>query len=151
MLTDMGADIIKNPAVAKERLLEAFRAATDAVISSRQTGEQAATNIKRAVAEKFGASERSVYRWITRLDAWDDLDAITSEKDLRIPGPPRTRDKIIGAIVTARGNVNRAARDLGMSRAELLEKLAIMKLYERTNAALKAAGHPTLSQPKEAA
>jgi len=62
------------------------------------------------------------------------------------------RDKIVSALVEARGAPARAARalDLAGGKDELLARLGELHLYPAVNAALKAAGHPEIEVPKAA-
>jgi transcriptional regulator with GAF, ATPase, and Fis domain len=130
MLTNMGADIITNPALARQRLLKAF---------------EDAHGRRDEAARALGASVRSVYRWLNRLDAWDALDTLMEKKGYeRIPGPPRTRDRMVAAIMEARGNLSRAARTLGLSQELLLDRVVELELHTRVDAALRAAGYPGL-------
>lgn len=132
MISAMGADIIRDPAAAKQRLLTAF---------------EEAEGDRKKTAATLGGTERTLYRWIGRLGAWDDLDAIAERRGFeRVPGPPRMGDRITSALVGARGSVRRAAKDLGFDPEELRKKLDELHLLGRVNGALKAAGYPEIRE-----
>lgn len=136
MLTSMGATIITDPVTAKKTLLAMFKA---------QKGN------REAVATAFNVDVRSVYRWLTRLDAWAELDTMIEREGFpRVPGPPRMRDRIVSALVEARGAPARAARALELAggKDELLARVTELHLLATINTSLEAAGHPQLPAPK---
>jgi hypothetical protein len=136
MLSGIGALIITDAAEAKARLLLAF---------------ETARGNREKVAKIEGVDKRTVYRWLTRLDAWNELDTMCEQKNFpRVPGPPRLRDRIVSAMVEARGVPARAARvlELDGGKDELLAKIAELHLFAAVNRALEGAGHPTLETPK---
>ncbi len=71
----MGAKIVASPEEAKKALLAAF---------------VTAEGNREKMARALRTSERTLYRWIGRLDAWSELDALCEEHGFAvIHGPPR--------------------------------------------------------------
>lgn len=110
MITRIGALIHTDPEAAKREILRALHEAQ---------GDRAAA--ARALGQ---ATPRSLYRWIERLGMWAEVDALVAEHGFTaIPGPPRSRDRIVGAMVSARGNLPRAATALGMKAGTLERRI----------------------------
>jgi len=115
MLSLMGALIHTDPENAKQRI-------RDALIAAKGDRNEA--------AKAFGlTSPRSLYRWIERLGMWPEVDALMSEHGFAmLPGPPRTRAKILAAIVKTGGDRARAARHLGVKLATLERRIETLNL-----------------------
>jgi transcriptional regulator with GAF, ATPase, and Fis domain len=111
MITRIGALIHTDRDAAKQEILRVLREAR---------GDRA------AAAHALGQSTpRSLYRWIERLGMWPEVDALIAEHGFpAIPGPPRSRDRIIAAMVRDRGNVQRASQALDMKPATLEKRIA---------------------------
>lgn len=103
-LHPIGALIQCEPAAAKAKILGALREA----------------NGNRAKAAKLlGAGDRSLYRWIERLEIWTDVDAIREP----LPAPPRARERIVIALDRAAGDTERAARWLNIGERTLKRRM----------------------------
>ncbi len=102
-------------------------------------------------AGKLGISDpRSIYHWLDRIPGgWDAVDTALEERGMARPaGPPRKIDKIIGALVDAKGNVAKAARALETTSAELLGAVERFGIREAANRALAEAGAEQLPAPR---
>lgn len=103
-LHEIGALIQREPATAKAKILDALREA----------------NGNRSKAAKLlSAGDRSLYRWIERLEIWSEVDAIREP----LPAPPRARERIEIALEHAAGDTERAARWLNIGERTLKRRM----------------------------
>jgi len=106
MLSSMGSLIRNKPEQARERILAAFL--------------KAKGNRARAAQELGLSNVRSLYRWIDRLSLWEAIEKQARSNGHAVSaGPPRKTDRIKGAVVEARGNIELAAKRLRISQAEV--------------------------------
>jgi hypothetical protein len=104
----------------------------------------AAKGDRSKAAEILNASVRSVYNWLDRIPgAWKALDDALAENDIERPaGPPRGIDKLVEAVVAARGSINPAARELGITNKKLVAEIERHELMGSINEGLRKANVP---------
>ncbi len=103
-LHEIGALIRAKPDEARTKILDALRAAN---------------GNRRRASLALGAGPRSIYRWIEKLELWDEVDEIREP----LPAPPRAKDRIVNALDRAEGDTARAARALRMGERTLKRRM----------------------------
>lgn len=104
----------------------------------------AAKGDRNEAAKKLNGSVRSVYNWLDRIPgAWKALDEALEQNGIERPaGPPRGVDKLVEAVVQARGSIKPAARELGMTDKKLVAEIERHDLVDSINAGLRRANVP---------
>jgi len=103
---------------------------------------------RRRTAELLGLKERNLYRWIERLDLWDQLDKVAKDSELEIwPGAPRTSERIIDAFLASKGSLPAAARKLGRTPESLSERITKLDMWTDINRKLRGAGLRAVDVP----
>lgn len=134
-ISHLGALICARPDEAKTQILSAI---------------VEASGDRKKAAELLGTTHRSFYRFVERLKLWDEIDAAIAEHGfLVIPGPPRSSEKIKGAILMTRGDINRAARQLEIKPEMLRARIEELQLWDDINATLKASKFKPISRENE--
>jgi transcriptional regulator with GAF, ATPase, and Fis domain len=109
-MTKIGALIVTDPERAKAEIIEVLRNAK---------GD------RDKAAQALGLNTpRSLYRWIERLEMWAAVDKLAKEeKFVQRSGPLRSRDRIVAAMVRAKGQDAEAAAELRMAPESLRERI----------------------------
>lgn len=121
------------PQKAKERILLALKNAK---------GD------RKKAADLLEITHRSFYRIVERLRMWGAIDELMAEQGFPVvPGPQRSQQRICEGVIEAKGNLERAARILGLRDAESLrERIRVLNLWDELDRGLKAAGHRPLKR-----
>lgn len=115
----LGALIHAEPDKARAQILDAIR---------QTKGD------RKAAADVLGTTHRSLYRFIERLKLWDAIDRMIEENHWpRVVGPPRAAERIRDAILASRGNIGRAATNLGVSPDSLRSRIVELNLLDDLN------------------
>jgi transcriptional regulator with GAF, ATPase, and Fis domain len=120
-ISTFGALIHTDPDGARKQILDALTAAR---------GDRS-----RAAKALGLKTARTLYRWIERLDMWPTVDALIAERGFdKLPAPPRTRDRVIAALAKHKGNVDRAARMLGLKPDAFRARLKRLNIDAKAHA-----------------
>lgn len=135
-ISKLGALIHSHPEEAEKQILDAMRDAR----CDRKTA-----------ATALNTTHRSLYRFIDRLDLWAKIDTMIEESGFpKIPGPPRSRDRIREAVLNAGGALARAATALDMDRDILEKRLTSLGMWADLNSELEARGRRPMRVPEGA-
>jgi hypothetical protein len=125
-LSHLGALVYTQPEQVRRYLVEAF---------------VAAKGDRRKAAAALGTTHRTFYRLVERLRLWGELDTIVDEKGFpRVPGPPRTSEKVKSAFLLSKGSLEKTASKLDLDVATLKVRIAELRLADDLEAMASAEG-----------
>lgn len=100
---------------------------------------------RQKAASVLGIASRSFYRFIEKLQLWPEIDALEKSKGFEpAMGPPRASERIKAALVLSKGNFDRAARALEITRYALRARIDELALWAEIDEMLAAQKLPKL-------
>lgn len=132
-ISRLGIEILTAPDEARARLLAAF---------------EASKGDRGLCAAAMSTTPRNLYRAFNRLRLWPQLDALSTKLGFEhAHGPPRARERLLAAVVDAKGNLKLAAKKLRMSDEVMVRRrIHLLELWDDLDRALARKNYPPLDR-----